>query len=272
MGEPLTALYATHPTRKGTRELLADLWLTAGPPADLLVWMHSGGFRTGSRAHRNHAAIAAEFARHGLASAFIDYRLARPPAILTPRAEAALPALLADAAAAGEEMADSFLGPRALAVVEDACAFLREADARRTEWNLSGRYILGGSSAGAISALNALWLPKALGVDRPPVATVFAFSGGFGYPSFRVRTGARILALHSPADARVPVSSVRRIAAAWRDGDDPFRLIEDDAHAHGELALNPRETLREAVARCVAFHRAADPMALPLGAGEPAGA
>ncbi|MFZ5709602.1 MAG: hypothetical protein ACOY4T_07955 [Pseudomonadota bacterium] len=256
MAAATTLTYATHPTRKGARALEADLYLPDGTgPFDLMVWMHSGGFRSGSRQHRNHALIAAEFGKAGIASAFIDYRLARPPAILRPATEAALPALVADAAAAGEEMAESFLGARPLAVVEDACAFLALAEARRSDWRLSGTYLLAGSSAGAISALNALWLPPALSLARPPVATVFSFSGGFGYPSFRRPTGAKVLALHGPGDRRVPVSSIRRVAAATGPGDDPVTLIEDARNDHGDLRLTPGETLAAAVARAAAFHR-----------------
>ncbi|MFN0115928.1 MAG: alpha/beta hydrolase [Paracoccaceae bacterium] len=256
MTEPVTVTYATHPTKKGMCALEADLFLPDGDgPFDLMVWMHSGGFRTGSRQHRNHPRIAAEFARHGIATAFIDYRLARPPAILRPGTEAALPALVADAVAAGEEMPESFLGPRALAVVEDACAFLAFAEGRRADWRLSGRFLLAGSSAGAISALNALWLPVALGIDRPTVATGFSFSGGFAYPSFRHPTGARVLALHGPGDTRVPISSIRRLALATGPGDDPVTLIEDAQNDHGDLRLTPEEPLSAAVARAVGFHR-----------------
>ena len=257
MVEPVTIRYAVHPTLRGERELLADLYLPAtGRPADLLTWMHSGGFRTGSRQHRNHARIAAEFARHGYATAFIDYRLARPPAVLRPQTESALPALEADAIAAGEEMHPTFYGRRALAVVEDCCAFLTHAAGAAESYGLSGRMLLGGSSAGAISALNTAYLPPVLGLSRPAIATVFAFSGGFAYPGHLAPSGARILAQHAPGDVRVPVSSIRRLAAI---SPDPLILIEDEAQGHGEPQRNPGETLAAAVDRLVDFDRAAAP-------------
>ncbi|MGB5868917.1 MAG: hypothetical protein WBH04_01850 [Albidovulum sp.] len=263
-----TIPYATHPTRKGERVLEADLYLPSGDhaPADLLVWMHSGGFRTGSRSHRNHGQLAAEFARHGIASAFIDYRLARPPAILTARSEALLPALIAEARNIGEEMHETFFGARPLGVVEDCCAFLNLAALRAQEWNLTGRILLGGSSAGAISALNVLHLAPALGLDRPLIATVLAYSGGFAFPSRIAPTGARILAQANPNDARVPISSIRRYHAAQREaGADACMLIEHDAYAHGELRLSQSEALSDAVARAVAFDRSSDPSALQVG-------
>lgn len=268
--EPVTIPYATHPTRRGEAALYADLCLPPDRdrPADLLTWLHSGGFRTGSRQHRNHARIAAEFARHGYATAFIDYRLARPPAVLRRRTAAALGPLVAEAEAAGEEMHPTFYGPRALAVVEDCCAFLSLAATRGADLGLSGRMLLAGSSAGAISALNTLYLPAVLGLDRPPVATVLAFSGGFAYPSRLAATGARILALHAPGDARVPVTSIRRLAART---PDPMLLIEAEAQRHGEPTLHPGEPLAEAVARLVAFDRAAEPLTLPFATPQEAG-
>lgn len=264
MIEPVTIRYATHPTRKGNRELFADLYPSgAGQPADLLIWMHSGGFRTGSRQHRSHPRIAAEFALHGYASAFIDYRLARPAAVLRGSTEAKLAELMADAETAGEEMHPTFYGPRALAVVEDCCAFLNHAAGALHDYGLSGRMVLGGSSAGAISALNTLYLSRFLGLSRPAVSTVFACSGGFAYPGHLTASGARVLALHAPADARVPVSSIRRLAAA---SPDPFRLIEHEEHKHGDLCLTSHESLAAAVARFVAFDRADDPMTALLPA------
>ena len=263
---PLTVIYAAHPTRKGDRPLEADVYLPDGTPAtDLLVWMHSGGFRSGTRSHRNHARIAVEFARHGYATAFIDYRLARPPAILRLGTEARLALLIDDARAAGEEMHETFFGARPLGVVEDCCAFLNFAETQKTTWNLSGRYLVGGSSAGAISALNTLYLPQALGLSRPPVATVLAYSGGFAYPSYLGQTGARILAQACPSDERVPVSSIRRYCAALTTpGSDRCVLIEHPHYAHGDLGITPTEPLRNAVARAVAFDRAADPRGMSV--------
>jgi hypothetical protein len=262
MVRTVSVTYATAPTSRGDRPLLADVTVLEGPPADLLVWMHSGGFRTGSRQHRSHAVIARRFALQGIATAFIDYRLARPPAVLHAASASLLPALQADARAAGEEMPDSFWGPRALAVVEDACAFMRYAKTRTTDWNLSGKFIVGGSSAGAISALNTLWLPQFMALDRPPISTVFAFSGGFAYPSFRHATGARIYALHNPTDSRVPISSIRRLAARTGPHDDPVTLIEDARNIHGDFCITPQEPVRDAIRRIAAFHRATQPSAV----------
>jgi hypothetical protein len=262
MVRTVSVTYATSPTVRGDRTLMADLTLPDQGPSDLIVWMHSGGFRTGSRDHRSHQVIARQFAQHGLATAVIDYRLARPPAVLQPGSQSMLPALQADAKAAGVDMPESW-GARPLAVVEDVCAFLAHAATQGKAWNLSGRYLLGGSSAGAISALNTLWLPRFLGLACPPITTVLAYSGGFAYPSFRHVTGARIYALHNPGDTRVPISSIRRLAATGGVGDDPVTLIEDARSSHGDFRITPEEPVRDAIARAVAFHRATEPDARP---------
>jgi hypothetical protein len=266
MVRTVSVTYATARTVRGDRDLMADVHLPDGPASDLLVWLHAGGFRTGSRLHRNHAVIARRFALHGIATAFIDYRLARPPAVLRATTAAMLPALQADASAAEIDMPASFCGARPLAVVEDACAFLCFAHSQSAAWNLSGTFLVGGSSAGAISALNTLWLPAFLGLERPAISTVFAFSGGFVYPSFRHATGARVYAMHNPADPRVPIASIRLLAARVANGDDQITLIENDQNAHGDFRTTPQEPLRAAIARIAAFHRnpaATTPIAVP---------
>jgi len=260
-----TITYAEHLTRKGPRLLQADLYRPKGDgPFPLITWMHSGGFRSGSREHPVHGRIAAEFARQGYAIAFLDYRLARPPAILQPRIESMVDTLIAEAVACGETMHETFFGPRPLAVVEDCCAFLAAVLARAPDLLLSGRVLLAGSSAGAISALNTLYLPQHLGLACPPVSTVFAFSGGFAYTPRRFASGARILALHNPDDSRVPVASIRRLS---QNSLDPCLLIESESQDHGSLTLSPQEPLSAAVARCVAFDQADDPLALVLDRG-----
>jgi len=251
-----TRIYANGPTKKGVRELEADIFQPEGEgPFDLLVWMHSGGFRSGSRSHRAHARMAGAFGAHGIAMAFIDYRLARPKAILSDAVAGRVNALIAEAEASGEEMTETFYGPRPLAVVEDCCAFLRRAEEWAEELRLSSRYLLGGSSSGAISALNTLYLAGPLGLERPEISTILSFSGGFAYTPSLHPTGARIMALHNAADEKIPISSIRRLAETT---PDPMLLIESEESGHGDLAVAPEEPLETSVARCVAFDRAAD--------------
>ena len=152
-----------------------------------------------------------------------------------------------------------------MAVVEDCVAFLNFVYDRRKEYGLGGRIILAGSSAGAISALNVLYLPEALGLSRPSIATVLSFSGGFAYPSYIRPTGARILAINAPGDQRVPISSIRRLA---RMTPDPIRLVESDEQAHGTTRISKAERFSASIERCIAFDRAEDPLAFPISVDE----
>lgn len=251
-----TRVYADGPTKKGVRELEVDIFQPEMEgPFDLLVWMHSGGFRSGSRTHRAHTQLAEAFGTHGIATAFIDYRLARPKAVLTDAVAGRVDQLIAEAVASGEEMTETFYGPRPLAVVEDCCAFLRRAEEWADELRLSSRYLLGGSSSGAISALNTLYLAGPLGLERPEISTILSFSGGFAYTPSLHPTGARIMAMHNAADEKVPISSIRRLAQTTLD---PMVLIESEESRHGDLRVASEESLENAVARCVAFDQAAD--------------
>jgi pimeloyl-ACP methyl ester carboxylesterase len=250
---PITFKFATHMTREGAQDLYADLYHAPGnAPSDLIVWMHSGGFRTGSRRSATHGKIAMAFNQDGYSIAYIDYRRGRPKAVPSPSSLAVLPDLEADARAAGIDWNPNFYGFRAIAVVEDCCAFLRHAEANCAALGLTGRFIVAGSSAGAISALNTLYLSDVIGQARPDIATVFCFSGGFAYPSYLRPTGARILALHGPQDGRVPISSIRRFQ---KETPDLCLLIEDAGYSHGALALNSDQRLEVAIGRCMAFDR-----------------
>lgn len=254
--------YTKARTKKGPRHLMVDLYSPPGDgPFDLLVWLHSGGFRNGSRRHMSHGRLAAGFTRNGYACAVIDYRLARPHAKLSDNVRSQFESLVAEAVASGEEMPDIFYGARPLAVVEDCCIFLRRCETWKKDLKLSGQYLVGGSSAGAISALNTLYLPQRMNLKRPKIDTVLSFSGGFAYTPSLYRSEAKIYAIHNPEDGRVPISSIRRL---YDTTPDPVTLIESDGNVHGHLTLSPEEALAEAVDRCVAFDRDL-PIDAPMG-------
>lgn len=248
-----TVVYATQPTKRGPLDVQADLYLPqATGPRPVAVWLHAGGFWTGSRRNRMHAAIAAAFARHGYATVVPDYRLQKPNGILRLETRRRLPALFADAEACGEEMQPLFWRHAAMAVLDDMGALFDWLAANRAALRLGETVLLAGSSAGGISALNAAYLLERVGFARPPLSSVAVMSGGFAYPSFAAGAAVRVLALHNPADEQVPVSSIRRLAALR---SDTVTLIESGAMAHGALTLDPAETLEDGVARLVRFDR-----------------
>ena len=113
--------------------------------------------------------------RYSYACAFLDYRLARPPAILTLPSRRLFPQLLEDAEKCGEEMQESFRRQRPIAVVEDVSSFYLWLSTRMAEFNLSGAHILAGSSAGGISVLNTLMLHSRIKHPLPKIRSAFVF-------------------------------------------------------------------------------------------------
>jgi len=258
-------VYATQPGPDGPVDLRLRLFTPDAAPGSsadaaeappLLVWLHSGGFFSGSPDARPHIRIAHHMARQGYATAFLQYRLKTEAAQLLPTTQARLPDLIADAEAAGETMRPYFYGPAALAVVEDCAAFFDWLTPRRAELGLGARTLLGGSSAGAISVLNTLFLATSLGLVLPPIATAVVLSGGFAYPGFYQPNDTRILALHGTDERQIPVTSIRRFA---HQAAAQCTLIEDDAHEHGDFRLDRDEALRTAIRRIARFDRGAAP-------------
>jgi dienelactone hydrolase len=250
--ERFSYVFSRPDTKQGKLDLRADLYLpdNSTGPWPLVVWVHAGGFRAGTRRNRKHGLIAETLAREGYAMACIDYRLARPPAVLTAPARRAMGALIRDSEKWGEEMQEPFRRQRPIAVVEDICAFFKWINKRLEHFNLTGEFVLGGSSAGGISVFNAIMLHDVIGQPLPTIRTGLVLSGGFAYPSFWRPTDTRFLAIHNPNDAHVPFSSVARINEL---AGDQLDLIAAPEQPHGSPCLSPAEPLPVAVRRLVAF-------------------
>lgn len=129
----------------GDVPLRADLYLPAGagPRVPVVIWIHGGGWRFGSR--RVAPDLSRFFARRGFAMAAIDYRSS---------ARARFPAQIED--------------------VKTAIRWLRSQAA---EYGLDGQRIglLGASAGGHLAALAALSPP---GTFEPPGAPYAAHAGG----------------------------------------------------------------------------------------------
>lgn len=248
-----TLVYATQPTKQGPVALHLDLYLppSAGP-VPVAIWLHAGGFWTGTRRNRMHAAIAAAFARHGYATLVPDYRLQKPNGLLRLETRRCLPAFFADAEACGEEMQPLFWRHAAMAVLDDMGELFGWLSMHRNELGLAENVLLAGSSAGGITALNTAYLLDHVGFPPAPLSSVAVLSGGFAYPSFAGTATTRILALHNPSDVQVPVSSIRRLAA---QRPDTVTLVESEYMVHGALTLVPGEALEAGVDRLVRFDR-----------------
>ncbi|WP_406736314.1 alpha/beta hydrolase [Thioclava sp. GXIMD4215] len=249
-----THVYTTSSHKKGEVDLHVDLYRPkeSSGPVPLVVWLHAGGFRTGSRQSWTHAKIAQIFVDEGYAFAALDYRLARPPAVLSWPTQQKLSELLNDGQTHCPGLNESFRGRRPMAVVEDVCAFFGWITAREAEFGLSGEYLLAGASAGGISVLNTLFLAEHLGRTLPPIRAAFVLSGGFAFPSFMGATRTPILAIHNPADERVDFSAIMLLK---EKRPEQVELIVAHRQKHGFPMVIPEEPMAAGIGRFITFDR-----------------
>ena len=116
MSEPITsyATYATQKTADGRKDLQVKFFhpAEADGPLPLLVWVHAGGFRTGDIESNGHTRIARNFAKHGYACAFVEYRLRASAEDLDAKTQALLPDLIKDAQTHSANVNPDFIGAR----------------------------------------------------------------------------------------------------------------------------------------------------------------
>ena len=256
MSDPIIsyATYATQLTADGLKDLQVKFF-HPGEKSDalpLLVWLHAGGFRTGDIESNGHTRVARNFAKHGYACAFVEYRLRSRVQDLSSEAQKLLPELINDAQTHSANVNPDFVGARAISAVEDAGRFFDWLKTRHKTYDLNGHFLLGGSSAGAMTVLNLLSLAPRLKIDLPEIPTALVLSGAFAYPSFFSASQTRILALHGTDELQIPATSIR--AYAYNKASN-CTLIEDAAHQHGDPRITRAEPLRRAVRRFVDFDK-----------------
>ncbi|KMW57632.1 SAM-dependent methyltransferase [Candidatus Rhodobacter oscarellae] len=246
--------YAARPTADGPQDLRVKIFRPEGAegPLPLLIWFHSGGFRTGDIEARGHDRVARLMMRHGYACAYVQYRLRARAEDLSDTARALLPDLVEDARARSPDLNPDFTGAAALAATEDGAAFLAWLEANRAAQGFSGHYVLGGSSAGAMTVLNLLTLAPLLKVELPKIASALVMSGAFAYPSYFRPPPTRVLAIHGTHEPQIGPLSIR--GYAYMAGE-ACSLIEHAEHQHGDPRVTRAEPLRHGVRRWVNFDR-----------------
>ena len=195
--------------------LLLDLYQPARRAGrrPVVVLIHGGGFRMGTRKQPDLVRIAEGLVGRGFVVASIDYRL-------SPRApvpSARVRRLLAEAPAAPVYRA-------MVAAVDDtltAVSWLRR-NATRLRLDV-GRLGLIGGSAGAITADHVAYALDDVGVRGPRVRFVGSLWGGIFIPPDQPaaaeqleRGEARLFAVHGDADTTVPVTFDDALAARAR--------------------------------------------------------
>ncbi len=204
----------------------------------LILWIHGGSFIGGSKTDSDMVTFATDFAEKGFACASIDYRLGLN---FPPDSASAIRALL-----------------RAVQDLKAAVRFFYKDRATTNTYKIdTTKIFLGGTSAGALTALHYAYLDKACEVEHYMDAATLASLGGMegdsGNPGYStdvigVMNGAGALAsyafmeagdiplcsVHGDADGTVPYNrdyaSVGFINIIYMDGS---RMLDEQANAVG---------------------------------------
>jgi len=238
-----TATFIHHDVAYGTAqlggqdvELRAALYLPRAPetPPPLFVWFHGGAFKFGNYHQRLSRQMGRRLAQAGIAYASAQYRLRGELDDLSQQVSGQFDALWSRKA---NLIRRGLCKAPSLVALEDAVRFLNWQRDHADQYGWSDRLVLGGTSAGGITAFNAVFSAPELGLDRPPIAGVFATSGGYNYPSLVTPT-IDVLAQHSPLDERVSINGVRMVKDKL---GDRMELLESDPMLHGHMDLVPGE-------------------------------
>lgn len=213
-------------------------------PSPVLVWLHSGGFRTGRISHKNHRALARWLTASNISVAFPEYRLNSLREDLETTIQQGMDAL---EGYAHPDFPENFRGAAAMAALEDTIAFLSWFEARRDQYEFSGPIVLGGSSAGAITALNVAYLAPLLGMTSQKLGGVISCSGGYAYSLRPNVVSPPVLAIHNPEDNRVPSQPIIDLA----NEDSAVSLLLSEENDHGSWNLSRTEPRRKAFGRLI---------------------
>lgn len=229
-------------------ELRTALYLpvSAIAPPPLFVWFHGGAFKFGHYHQKLSRQLGRRMAQSGIAFASVQYRLRGEMGDLSGQVAGQydrLWGLKAHLIRRGLCKAPS------LVALEDAVRFLNWQAGHREEFGWSDKLVVGGTSAGGITAFNTVFTAPELGLERPRISGVFATSGGYNFPSL-VKTPLPVLAQHSPLDDRVSIKGVRMLKDKL---GDRMELLESDPMIHGHLDLVPGEKPWQIYARLVGF-------------------
>ncbi len=206
-------VYAVH----GGQPLALDLYGPAtrgagGAPA--IVWIHGGGFHSGDRGRMTSYAV--DFARRGYVAATIDYRLT-PHAVIQRRGYAA--------------------GERAAEV--DAAAAVRWVQRNAGRLGVDRRRIvIGGASAGAITALDVAARERGLGL-RAAVALA-----GYGPVADLDAGDPPMLLIHGTIDRAVPFRRAAQTCAAAVAARVRCTLVRRPGLGHQTLLAQRAENAR----------------------------
>jgi len=234
-------------------ELRAALYIPTAPetPPPLLVWFHGGAFKFGHYHQKLSRQMGRRLAAAGVAYASVQYRLRGEVDDLSPAVAAQHDRLWNMKA---HLIRRGLCKAPSLVAMEDAVRFLNWQRDQADTYGWSDRLVVGGTSAGGITAFNAVFTASELGLEPPRIDGVFATSGGYNFPSLVTDPHVVVLAQHSPLDERVSIKGVRMLKDKL---GDRMELLESDPMIHGHLDLVPGEKPWKTYERLAGFIRKA---------------
>jgi acetyl esterase/lipase len=177
--------------------LILDLYEPAADTVSrraAIVWIHGGGFVSGSKSTLQMVDLAQRYARKGYLTVSIDYRLATPAQFASEPWPAMRDAMFDAKAAVRWLRANA--GPLRI----DDC-----------------RIVAGGGSAGAFTALHAAYLEEEGDSGNPgfssAISAVVDFWGGMWDVSEMEAGEAPLIIIHGTQDQTVPFSQAQQLAA-----------------------------------------------------------
>jgi acetyl esterase/lipase len=206
---------------RGGLVLRMDLARPARParPVPAIVWVHGGGFRTGTRGDME--PYVRYFARRGWVAATIDYRL-RP----------------------FHEVSREGFGVGEADARADAVAAISHLRRNAARLGIDrDRIVVAGASAGGVTALNV-----ATGGAGPPIVRAAIALAGYGHADALDAGDPPLLLVHGDADRAIPFARAQALCAAATPAGARCDLLPVPGAGHRTLLADPLANARRAMA------------------------
>ncbi len=254
--------YGRGVTRRGAKALLLDIYRPAAACSTLkplVVLIHGGAFRRGSRDEPPWPGFAADLAAAGYVAASIGYRLhgdqpvPSQPFVEMGRIPAAAGLLGRDALPNGDSRrprksrSRGGIGVRAAVAVsalEDAAKAVNWLRDNAADYCIDSEKIaLWGGSAGAIMALHTAYALDDYAIPAPAVRAVVDLWGGLLVDAHLETGEAPLFIVHGVEDTVVPYKETLEIAARARQVGVPVEVhaIEGAGHGFADIGIRARQ-------------------------------
>lgn len=197
--------------------LLLDLYEPAADEVSrraAIVWIHGGGFVSGSRSTAPMVELATRYAKKGYVTVSIDYRLTSPARF------------------------DLDPWPAMRDAMYDAKAAVRWLRANSARYRIDvERIAVGGGSAGAFTALHAAYVEEEGGSGNPGFSSrlgaVVDFWGGMGDVTAMTSGEAPLIIFHGTLDPVVPFTLAEQLVSRAEAVGVPYEFYPLAGAGHG---------------------------------------